>query len=147
MRKRKKAASLLLAVLLACALLSGCLPKNGYADGRGGAAWGRLDAQPEFLTQWPDNVFTEKIAEPQSGTIDYVLDDSDAGRYAVFISGISAEACGGYIGALKGMGYSEICAAGNEVSVGTMLEREDAYLSVSYAEGVLGVLITLKEPN
>lgn len=133
MRYRKRGAACLLIVLLACALFSGCSPRTGHA------------AEPEYLTQWPDNVFTEKVAEPQSGTIDYVLDDSDSGRYALFIKDISAEACSEYIDALKDIGYAEMHAAGNAVSVGTMLERDDAYLSVSYAEGILGILITLKE--
>lgn len=138
MKDHKRGAAVLLIVWIVCALLSGCSPKRDVP------AWNAVDAEPEYLTQWPENAFTEKITKPQSGTVDYVLDGSDSGRYAIFIKGISAEACGRYIESLKDMGYAEIHAAGNTVSVGTMLEREDAYVSVSYAEGLLGVQIIQK---
>lgn len=85
------------------------------------------------------------MTEPQSGTIDYVLDSSASGRYALFLKDISAKEGERYIQALKDMGYTEIRSASNQVSIGTLLDRADASLSVSCAEGVLGVLITLKE--
>ena len=144
MYHRNKSAFFLVLVLTVCAFLSGCEMKKTHTDELGGIAGNMTDTEPEYLTQWPENAFTEKITKPQSGTIDYVLDDSDSGRYAVFIKDISAEECSRYVETLKDAGYSEIHSAGNTVSVGTMLERDDAYLSVSYSEGLLGVLITLK---
>ena len=98
-----------------------------------------------YLTQWPENAFTEKIIPPQAGAVDYALDDTASGRYAIFIKDISSKESEQYVKELKDSGYAELHASANEVSVGTMLEGEDAYLSVSYAEGVLGVVITLKE--
>ena len=46
---------------------------------------------------------------------------------------------------MKAAGYSEVRSDRNSVSVGMILERDDAYLSISYSEGVLGVMIVLKE--
>ena len=147
MDHQKRGAAFLLIVLIACALFSGCSPKKEHTDARGSIAWDLTDAVPEYLTQWPENAFTEKVTEPQSGTISYVQDHSASGRYALFIKDISAEECGKYIEELKAIGYTEIHAAANKVSIGTMLERDDAYLSIAYSEGLLGVLITLKENN
>ena len=87
----------------------------------------------------------EKIVQPQSGTIDYVLDYTDSGRYAIFIKDISSEESAQYVKKLKDIGYSEIHSAANKVSTGTMLESEAAYLSVSYSDGELGIFITLRE--
>ncbi len=83
--------------------------------------------------------------ELQNGTVDYVLDYTDSGRYAVFIKDISSEESDQYVKELKANGYSAIHSDANDVSVGTMLESEDAYLSISYSEEILGILITLKE--
>ena len=85
------------------------------------------------------------IMELQNGTVDYVLDYTDSGRYAVFIKDISSEESDQYVKELKENGYSEIHSDANDVSVGTMLESEDAYLSISYSEGILGILITIRE--
>lgn len=145
MNNRKKFTSLLLAVLLACSLFAGCSTKNDHTTGFDNTIWDMSSAEPEYLTEWPENTFTEKIVQPQSGTIDYVLDYTASGRYAIFVKDISAEETNEYVKVLKDDGYSEIHTVGNNVSAGTMLEREDAYLSVAYSEGELGVLITLKE--
>ena len=82
--------------------------------------------------------------ELQNGTVDYVLDYTDSGRYAVFIKDISSEESDQYVKELKENGYSVIHSDANDVSVGTMLESEDAYLSISYSEGILEILVTLK---
>ena len=58
----------------------------------------------------------------QNGTVDYVLDYTDSGRYAVFIKDISSEESDQYVKELKENGYSEIHSDTNDVSVGTMLE-------------------------
>ena len=81
----------------------------------------------------------------KNGAVDYALDDTASGRYAIFIKDISSKESEQYVKELKDSGYAELHAGVNAVSLGTMLEGEDAYLSVSYAEGVLGVVITLKE--
>lgn len=145
MAYRKPRIFFLLMVLIVSALLSGCSSNNGDASEHIPAAWDIADAEPEYLTQWPENAFTSKVAEPQSGTIDYVLDYSDSGRYAIFMKDISTEESSEYIQTLINMGYSETHAASNDVSAGIMLERDDAVLSISYSEGVLGVLITIIE--
>ena len=79
------------------------------------------------------------------GEVDYVLDHTDSRHYAVFFKNISSEESERYVSQLKKNGYSEMNSAENTVSVGTVLEGEKAYLSVSYSDGVLGVLIALRE--
>lgn len=145
MLNQKKFTSFCLTALLVCTLFAGCAAKKEAAGEWSSPVWDLTSSEPEYLTQWPGNAFTEKIVPPQSGTVDYVLDDTASGRYAVFIRDISSEECEKYLKALKDSGYGEMDSDANGVSAGTILEREDAYLSVSYAEGILGVLITLKE--
>ena len=135
----RKILAILLAAVLVCAMLAGCAAKGAPA------AWDASGAQPEYLTQLPDNEFTEKLVPPQGGTLEYVLDYGDSGRYAVFFQDISSEESAACVDALKAAGYAESQSAANDASTGTMLEREDAYLSISYADGVLGVLITLRD--
>ena len=135
----QKILAILLVAVLVCAALAGCAAKGAPA-----AAWDAAGVEPEYLTQLPDNAFTEKIVPPQVGALDYVLDHSDSGRYAVFFKDSSSEDSAAYVDALKSIGYTELQSAANDVSTGTMLERDDAYLSVSYSDGVLGVLITLR---
>ena len=144
MRNRKECTPLLLTVLLVCLLFTGCSAKENAAGGLSNSTWDVTNVEPEYLTQWPDNPFTEKIVQPKSGTVNYVLDYSDSGRYAIFIKDISLEESEEYMKELKVNGYSEIDSNANDVSVGTMLESDDSYLSVSYSDGVLGVVITLR---
>ena len=145
MWNKERLALLFLAVLLVCSIFTGCSAKKNHTDELSNSTWNIADAEPEYLTQWPDNAFTEKIVQPQSGSVDYVLDYTDSGRYAIFIKDISSKESEQYVQELKDSGYSEINSAANDVSVGTMLEKGDAYLSVSYSDGVLGVFITLRE--
>ena len=144
MRNRKECTPLLLTVLLVCLLFTGCSAKENAAGGLSNSTWDVTNVEPEYLTQWPDNAYTEKIVQPKSGTVNYVLDYSDSGRYAIFIKDISLEESEEYMKELKVNGYSEIDSNANDVSVGTMLESDDSYLSVSYSDGVLGVVITLR---
>ena len=84
MRHRKILAILLVAVLI-CALLMGCAATQDTAT------WDAAGVEPKYLTQLPDNKFTAKIVPPQGGTLEYVLDYGDSGRYAVFFQDISSE--------------------------------------------------------
>lgn len=145
MRKRERHILFFLSMLLVCALFTGCSAKKKYAAEPRNGAWNAANAEPEYLTQWPANALTEKIVQPQNGAVDYALDYTDSGRYAIFMKDISLEESEQYVKALKDKGYAEINSAANDVSVGTTLESNDAYLSVSYADGVLGVVITLRE--
>ena len=47
--------------------------------------------------------------------------------------------------ALRDAGYTELQSAESSVSAGTILARDDAYLSVSYADDTLGIVITLQK--
>ena len=143
----KKLSALILMALLACVIFAGCSAKDDQIVGLYETTWDLSGAEPEYLNEWPENAFTEKIARPQSGTVNYVLDYSDSGRYAIFVNDISTEESDKYVEELKAAGYSEVHSDRNSASVGMILERGDAYLSISYSEGVLGVMIVLKVAN
>lgn len=147
MRDKNVFVPFLLILLLVCSLFTACSAKADPAGALPDAAWDAASAEPEYLTQWPDNAFTEKIVPPQSGTVDYALDYSDSGRYAIFIRDISSEGSDEYVKTLKSIGYSEMRTAANSVSVGTLFESNETYLSVSYSEGILGLVITLKDDS
>jgi len=57
-----------------------------------------------YLTDYPENEFTARIPKPANGTIDYVIDDSANGRYAVFFKDITMEQSEAYIKDLKAAG-------------------------------------------
>lgn len=144
MSRRTISAALLLTALLIFSLFTGCSAKKENAE-EPFAAWDMSDVKPQYVTELPENEFTEKIVRPQSGEVDYVLDHTDSRHYAVLFKNISSEESERYVRKLKKNGYSEMNSAENTVSVGTILEGEKAYLSVSYSDGVLGVLIALRE--
>ena len=108
--RHRKILAILLPTVLVCAMLAGCAAKGAPA------AWDASGAQPKYLTQLPDNEFTEKLVPPQGGTLEYVLDYGDSGRYAVFFQDISSEESAAYVDALKAAGYAEAQSAANEVS-------------------------------
>lgn len=128
MNGEKKLSALILMALLACVIFAGCSAKDDQIVGLDETTWDLSGAEPEYLTEWPENAFTEKIAQPQSGTVNYVLDYSDSGRYAIFVKDISTEESDKYVEELKAAGYSEVHSDRNSASVGMMLERGDAYL-------------------
>lgn len=144
MHDKKIFAPAVLSALLVCLLLSECSITEERRDALDKVEWDAASVEPEYLTEWPDNAFTEKISQPESGTIAYVLDYTETGRYAIFIKDISPEESDRYMKALKDNGYSEIHSAANNVSLGTILKREDTYLSISYSDGVLGIVVFLK---
>ena len=85
MRNRERGLSLFFAMLLVCALFTGCSAgKTETAELR---AWNLEHVEPEYLTQWPENSL--KIVPPQAGAVDYARDDTASGRYAIFFKDIS----------------------------------------------------------
>ena len=55
------------------------------------------DVKCIYTSVWPDNEYTRLICEPESGTIEYILDGSNAGYYAIFYNNISEEEMQKYI--------------------------------------------------
>ena len=145
MCNRKKLTLLFGVILLVCTLFTGCSTKKDSINKLNNTAWDITSAKPEYLTEWPDNGFTDTIAQPQNGTVDYVLDCTDFGKYAIFIKDISLEESNQYVEELKSNGYSEMHATANDTAVGLVLESDKAYLSVSYSDSILGILITIRE--
>lgn len=101
------------------------------------------DVSPEYVMEYPENEFTAQIIKPEHGSVDYIMDFSDDGRYMITFSGISQTEADEYIDKLEELGYSEIASEGNEVSVGTMLYKDGVYLSIAYTDSGMGMLITL----
>ncbi len=132
-------------LVLVCALtlLAGCSIDNSPSKNNG-ATWDLANAEPIYVTEWPENKYTSQIIKPENGEIDYIYDFSDCGRYAVFMKELSKEESADYIEELKEQGYSEVASKGNDVSVGTIFQKNNVYLSISYSDAILGILITIE---
>lgn len=124
---------ILLLLMILC-LLTGCSEKRPVEQ----------PALPQTITDWPENVYTMQIPRPQNGVPDYVIDDSKNGRFSVFLMDITSEESEEYLEDLRHSGFRVTHSNGNEVSVGTILEKEEVFLSVSYSDGVLGLMISLQ---
>lgn len=124
-------------------LLAGC-SNNEVSNKSNGSAWNLANAEPVYVTEWPENEFTSQIIKPENGKIDYIYDYSDSGRYAVFMKEMSEEQSAEYIEELKEQGYSEIASEGNDVSVGTMMQKDNVILSISYSGEIFGIMITIE---
>lgn len=132
-------------MILVCALtlLAGC-SNNEAANKSNGLTWDLSNAEPVYVSEWPENEFTSQIIKPENGEIDYIYDYSDSGRYAVFMKDMSEEKSAEYIEELKEQGYSEIASEGNDVSVGTMMKKDNVILSISYFGEIFGIMITIE---
>lgn len=97
-----------------------------------------------YLTDYPENEYTAQIPKPANGTIDYVIDDSINGRYAVFLKDITMEQSESYISELVNAGYRQMTGTKTDVAVGQMFSNNDVMLSVAYSEGVLGIQIIME---
>lgn len=131
--KKIRCAALLLVVLAFAGCMQTELHNSDTATG----------PVPQQITAWPENKYTETIPEPQKGSPDYVISDEEKGYYAIFMKDITAEEGKDYLRTLEADGYQQIEAAENEASAGVLLKREQTHLSVSIAEGILGLYITL----
>ena len=81
--------------------------------------------------------------QPPHGEAYQVIYNADARRYAVSLQGITREQVKDYIrspgeGGLRPGRHGE-----NEVSGGTMLRRDDVYLSIAYSGEGMGIAILL----
>ena len=135
-------------LVLVCALtlLAGCSSNNSPSK-YNGATWDLANAEPIYATEWPENEYTSQIIKPENGEIDYIYDFSDCGRYAIFMKELSKAESADYIEKLKEQGYSEVASKGNNVSVGTILQKNNVYLSISYSDTILGIAITIESDN
>lgn len=133
--------------VLAAALLFVSYVLTGYSgqsqlESHTQIAWDLTDAEPVFVTEWPENEYTSQVVKPEYGEIDYVYDFSESGRYAVFLKEISKEESEAYVEQLKELGFTELFSEGNVVSVGTLLEKDDTVLSIAISDGGFGMVIT-----
>lgn len=136
--KRAGFLSLLLGLLLLC----GCAAGPSEEDGDAGE-W-VLSAEPEYVAQWPENEFTACVPEPEAGTVDYVRDYSDSGRYEIVMKDLSQSESADYVEELIRQGYTELAGESNEVSAGVILQRDAVTVSVAYSGAVLNLLITMQ---
>lgn len=123
-------------------LLVGC-SSNKDSQTSNNSTWDLSNVEPVYVSEWPENEFTAQIIKPENGEIDYIYDYSDSGRYAVFMKEMSEEESAEYIKELKALGYSEIASEGNDVSVGTIMQKDDVALSVAYSGEGLSIVITM----
>lgn len=127
-------------VLLMIGIFSACSAGN-EADSAQGNTWNLADEEPVYVSEFPENKFTDLVPEPSKGTIDYIIDCSDEGRFAFALKDIKESESEEYVSALKDAGYTEIAEKGSSVSIGTLMEKEDVTVSVAYSEANLIVAI------
>lgn len=140
----KRFTFILTATLLFLCVLAGCSNQN-KSEGNTQTTWDLTDAEPVYVTEWPENEYTSQIVKPEYGEMDYIFDFSDSGRYALFLKEISEEESKEYIEQLKEAGFSETFSEGNQVSVGTILEKDDVFLSIAFSDGILAMTITMEK--
>ena len=100
-----------------------------------------------YVDEIPENVFTAQIPKPANGTIDYVIDDSSLGRYALFFKDITMEQSEAYIEELKSAGYKNVAGTKEDVAIGVMLQKDDVTLSVACSDEGLGIQIIFANPE
>ena len=103
------------------------------------------DVKYIYTSVWPDNEYTRLICEPESGTIEYILDGSNAGYYTIFYNNISEEEIQKYIDQLKTLGYAEEASASESVSTGVLLRKDETWISIAYSEGGFGIRISVEK--
>ena len=127
--------------LLAC-LASGC-SQNSVSNNSGQIAKTLAEAEPIFVSEWPENEYTARVIKPPYGETDHVYDLSDSGKFAVFLKNISKSESAEYVEQLKKDGYQEVFSQTNESSAGVMLEKEAVLLNVSYSDEIFSMMITV----
>lgn len=140
LKNMKKMSCMLLMIF---AIMLGCMSCSDGTNVKNGAAGLDPSVAPEYTAVWPENDMTAHIPEPQSGTVHYVRDYSEDGRYEIVLKDISRDESAAYVGELKAQGYTELAAEGNAASVGTMLKKDNVFLSVAYSGTGLSLLITV----
>ncbi len=137
---KSKLSILLLLCFFTLMLMTGCgLPKNEVNKSNT-----NLEERIVEIAEWPENRFTDNIIKPSFGIADYVIDDSDNGKYAVFYSDISMEEAGKYIEGLKDLGYHSVLDKKEDVAIGVVLKKDNVILSISASEGGLGIYISIE---
>lgn len=131
---------LVAALLLVSCALTGCSGQNKL-DSNTQIAWDLTDTEPIFVTEWPENEYTSQVVKPEYGEMDFIYDLSESGRYAVFLKEISREESEAYVEQLKEFGFAEIASDGNDVSIGTLLQKDNIVLSIAISDGGLGMMI------
>lgn len=128
---------LCLAALLLC--LGGCAGTVEEPDGE--ESW-VLTAEPEYVDQWPENDLTALIPQPREGTVDYVRDYLDYGRFEIVWKDLSREGVKDYLADLEAAGYRETAAAEEDAAMGILLEKDGVTLSLSASGTAMSLLIT-----
>lgn len=57
---------------------------------------------------------------------------------------MSEEKSSDYVKELQEQGYSEIASEGNDISVGTMMQKDNVILSIAYSGEMLSMMITIE---
>ena len=136
MRKSQLAALILTALVW---MTAGCASGASGSAQSGGTGVASSVAK---TSQWPQNEYTNAVVEPSAGSIDYVLDDRENGRYSVVYSDISREDSEAYIAELEELGYTEVEATREEASMGVLMKKGNTTLSISASDGILGISIS-----
>lgn len=131
--------SILLILAIFCMTFSGCMPNDSSGHSQPAAA------TPENITQWPVNEYTSQVFQPESGEVDYIIDDSANGHFSVFLKNFPQTDAARYIEELEKLGYQLVQSAKNEVSNGILLKKDSTIVSIAYSGNVIGIHITLEK--
>ncbi|MBQ2973392.1 MAG: hypothetical protein IJE19_03480 [Clostridia bacterium] len=95
------------------------------------------------ILDWNDYTFTENIPQPSEGEISSVcvIYSEEGKKYNIIVENISRDKSDDYIKKLKSEGYKIVESSSNNVSAGTILRKDKKYLSISYSDGILGMMI------
>lgn len=95
------------------------------------------------ILDWNDYTFTENIPQPSEGEISSVcvIHSEEGKKYNIIIENINREKSDEYIFKLKSDGYKIVESSSNNVSAGIVMRKDKNYLSISYSDGILGMLI------
>ena len=137
----KKTPLLFLLPLVFLCLWGCAAPAAPGSPSGSGEDWA-ISAEPEYLSEWPENDFTASIPRPEAGEIHYVCDYSDAGRYLVVLQGMSRQESADYLEVLVTQGYNQLLSEEGEASSGALLQKDGTVLSVAFSEDSLSILIS-----
>ena len=70
-----------------------------------------------------------------------VIYSEEGKKYNIIVENISRDKSDDYIKKLKSEGYKIVESSSNNVSAGTILRKDKKYLSISYSDGILGMMI------
>lgn len=132
--------------LLHTLLLVGCANQNTPKETDDHSTIGSITMLDDGV--WPENQYTDGLPVPR-GNVVWVALDEKKGYCAITVEDITEEEYNKYMDLLKADGYAVIEEVSEEidgqdyVSIGTIMEKQEKGLSISYIPDTLGIYISI----